>query len=121
MKRHSTHKTQLNLMNLFRYCIVLISRLGPRGDLEPSSECSTRCQSYKHSSTLTLSRNKIECLSTTFLGLSIICKLGCSLPRGARKLTGENLKLVWAEFSTISQAILKMCMKLNYVEAHPRL
>ncbi len=22
--------------------------------------------------------------------------------RGARKLTGENLKLVWAEFSTIS-------------------
>jgi hypothetical protein len=41
--------------------------------------------------------------------------------RGARKLTGENLKLVWAEFSTTSQAILKMCMKLKYVEAHPRL
>jgi hypothetical protein len=25
-----------------------------------------------------------------------------NLQRGARKLTGENLKLVWAEFSTIS-------------------
>ncbi len=28
--------------------------------------------------------------------------------RGARKLTGENLKLVWAEFSTLSQAVLVM-------------
>jgi len=26
---------------------------------------------------------------------------GC-LERGARKLTGENLKVVWAEFSTLS-------------------
>jgi hypothetical protein len=29
--------------------------------------------------------------------------------RGARKLTGDNLKPVWAEFSTISQAVLMMC------------
>ncbi len=29
---------------------------------------------------------------------------------GARKLMGENLKLVWAEFSTISLAVLMMCM-----------
>ncbi len=31
--------------------------------------------------------------------------------RGARKLTGENLKVVWAEFSTLSLAIL-LCMQL---------
>ncbi len=40
---------------------------------------------------------------------------------GAKKLTGENLKLFWAEFSTISSAVLKMCMKLKYVDARPRL
>ncbi len=34
------------------------------------------------------------------------------LDRGARKLTGENLKFVWAEFSTLSQAIL-LCMQLH--------
>jgi hypothetical protein len=28
--------------------------------------------------------------------------------QGARKLTGENLKLVWAEFSTLSKAVLMM-------------
>jgi hypothetical protein len=27
---------------------------------------------------------------------------------GARKLTGENLKIVWAEFSTISLAVSMM-------------
>jgi hypothetical protein len=26
--------------------------------------------------------------------------------RGAQKLTGDNLKVVWAKFSTLSQAIL---------------
>ncbi len=31
---------------------------------------------------------------------------------GAQKLMEENLKLVWAEFSTISMAVLKICMKL---------
>ncbi len=41
--------------------------------------------------------------------------------RGAQKPTGENLKLVWAEFSTISQAVLKMCMKLMDVDARPHL
>ncbi len=44
-----------------------------------------------------------------------------NLNQGARKLTGENLKLVRAEFSTISQAVLKMCMKLMYVDARPHL
>ncbi len=34
------------------------------------------------------------------------------LQRGAQKLTGENLKVVWAEFSTLSQAIL-LCMQLH--------
>ncbi len=33
---------------------------------------------------------------------------------GARKLTGENLKVVWAEFSTLSQAIL-FCMPLHSI------
>ncbi len=32
--------------------------------------------------------------------------------RGAPKLTGENLKLVWAEFSTLSQAVLMMSIYL---------
>ncbi len=31
---------------------------------------------------------------------------------GARKLTGDNLKLVWAEFSTLSQAVLMMSIYL---------
>ncbi len=35
-----------------------------------------------------------------------------TLARGARKLTGENLKLVWAEFSTLSQAVLMMSIYL---------
>jgi hypothetical protein len=29
---------------------------------------------------------------------------------------GENLKLFWAEFSTISLAVLMMCMDLSIVE-----
>jgi hypothetical protein len=37
--------------------------------------------------------------------------------RGTRKLTGENLKLVWAEFSTLSQAVLMMCLLLIYADA----
>ncbi len=32
------------------------------------------------------------------------------LKRGARKLTGENLKVVWAEFSALSLAIF-LCMQ----------
>ncbi len=39
--------------------------------------------------------------------------------RGARKLTGENLKLVWAEFSTLSQAVLVMSIYLfTWTHAH---
>jgi hypothetical protein len=44
-----------------------------------------------------------------------------TLNRGAQKLMGENLKLVWAEFSTLSWAVLKMCTKLMYVDARTRL
>ncbi len=32
------------------------------------------------------------------------------LSRGARKLAGDNLKQVWAEFSTISEAVMMMYM-----------
>jgi hypothetical protein len=32
---------------------------------------------------------------------------------GAQKLTGENLKLVWAEFSTVSKAVLMMYIYLS--------
>jgi hypothetical protein len=39
--------------------------------------------------------------------------------QGAQKLTGENLKLVWAEFSTLSWAVLIMCMYLStWMHAH---
>jgi len=31
---------------------------------------------------------------------------------GVRKLTGENLKAVWAEFSTLSHAV-SLCMQLH--------
>ncbi len=41
--------------------------------------------------------------------------------RWAQKLTGENLKFVWAEFSTIGWAVLKMCMKLMYADAYAHL
>ncbi len=34
--------------------------------------------------------------------LKVIAPSVLMLNRGARKLTGENLKLVWAEFSAIS-------------------
>jgi hypothetical protein len=33
------------------------------------------------------------------------------LSRGAPKLMGENLKVVWAEFSTLSWAVLLLCKK----------
>ncbi len=36
------------------------------------------------------------CATTSDLSLDRV------LERGARKLTGENLKVVWAEFSTLS-------------------
>ncbi len=32
---------------------------------------------------------------------------------GARKLMRENLKLVWAKFSTLSLSVLMMCMYLS--------
>jgi len=32
------------------------------------------------------------------------------LQLGTRKLTGENLEVVWAEFSTLSAAVLYECM-----------
>jgi hypothetical protein len=35
------------------------------------------------------------------------------------KLTGDNLKLVWAEFSTLSKAVSMMC--IIYVDARPLL
>ncbi len=39
--------------------------------------------------------------------------------RGARKLTGENLKLVWAEFSTSSSTVLMMSIYLfTWMHAH---
>ena len=34
------------------------------------------------------------------------------LQRGAQKLMGENLKVVWAEFSTLSLAVL-LCVQLH--------
>jgi len=37
--------------------------------------------------------------------------------KGARYLTGENLKLVWAEFSTLSWAVL-LLSKGNAQHAH---
>ncbi len=34
---------------------------------------------------------------------------------------GVNIKLVWAEFSTLSQAVLMMCMYFIYVDTYPHL
>jgi hypothetical protein len=40
-------------------------------------------------------------------------------PQGARKLMGENLKLVWAEFSALSWAVLMMSIYLfTWMHAH---
>jgi hypothetical protein len=36
-----------------------------------------------------------------------------SVSTGSAKVTGYNLNLVWAEFSTISNAVLMMCMYLS--------
>ncbi len=52
---------------------------------------------------------------------SIVQSPPLQLGRGAQKLMGENLKLVWAEFSTISQAVLPMCMYLSMLMARPHL
>jgi hypothetical protein len=42
-----------------------------------------------------------------------------TLSRGAQKLTGENLKIVWAEFFTLSLAVLLLCKKcMLYTHAH---
>ncbi len=37
--------------------------------------------------------------------------------QGARYITGDNLKVVWAEFSTLSQAVL-LCNKVSAQHAH---
>ncbi len=36
---------------------------------------------------------------------------------GERKLMGENLKVVWAEFSTLNWAIFYVCNCMAYTEA----
>ncbi len=41
--------------------------------------------------------------------------------RVAQKQMGENLKLVWAEFSTLSLSVSMMCMVLIYLDARPHL
>jgi hypothetical protein len=39
--------------------------------------------------------------------------------QGVRKLMGENLKLVWPEFSTISSTVLMMCINSSiWMHAH---
>jgi hypothetical protein len=81
-----------------------------------SSEC-VECRRYKSLSFVTdLMQNKLERLSleNIFLsGLIIVLKLG------ARKPTGENLKVVWAEFSTLSLAVM-LCMPLRCIYNHGR-
>jgi hypothetical protein len=44
-----------------------------------------------------------------------------ALERGAQKLTGENLKVVWAEFSTLSQAVLQNVYNSRPVQTRPSL
>jgi hypothetical protein len=46
--------------------------------------------------------------------LSIFFK-GIDHKWGARKLTGENLKVFWAKFSTLSLAVW-LCMQLHGIE-----
>jgi hypothetical protein len=41
------------------------------------------------------------------------------LSRGARQLKGENLKVVWAEFSTLSWAILLFIAHIMSIYARP--
>ncbi len=41
--------------------------------------------------------------------------------RGAKKLTGENLKVVWAKFSTLSQAVFVLREIVQQRQARPRL
>jgi len=37
--------------------------------------------------------------------------------RGVRKLMGENLKVIWAEFSTLNSVFL-LCMQLHCICTH---
>jgi hypothetical protein len=37
-----------------------------------------------------------------------------SLPQGPRKLTGDNLKVVWVEFYTLNQAVLVVSAIVRY-------
>ncbi len=41
------------------------------------------------------------------------------LTRGALKLMGENLKVVWSEFSTLIKAVL-LCVQLHGLYKHGR-
>jgi hypothetical protein len=41
--------------------------------------------------------------------------------QGAQKLTGENLKVVWAKFSTLSEAVFAMCVIARQSQARPHL
>ncbi len=53
--------------------------------------------------------------------LAYSCHQDQVMTRGVPKLTGGNLKLVWAEFSNISQAVSMMCMYFIQVDARPHL
>jgi hypothetical protein len=41
--------------------------------------------------------------------------------QGALKLTGDNLKVLWAKFSTISQAVLVMSVIARHIQSRPHL
>ncbi len=49
--------------------------------------------------------------------ISMFKKLMVPITQGARKLMGENLKVIWAEFSTLSQANM-LCMRLHGISKH---
>jgi hypothetical protein len=71
------------------------------------------------------------CISPAFLslylsvfpsiGLSVHLQVSCLLfwqyYQGVRKLTGDNLKVVWIEFSTVSHPVL-LCMQLHNIYKH---
>jgi hypothetical protein len=59
-------------------------------------------------------RHDIQYNGTQLNGITIT---NGTLSRGAQKLKGEKLKVVWAEFSTLSWAVLS-CMQLHGVYEH---
>ncbi len=80
--------------------------------------------------TRSLKKEKVFCLSFIMqhsngraLLVTAVTKMFSkfNIDQGAQKLTGENLKVAWAEFSTLSMPVFAMSVIARHGQARPHL